>query len=81
MPTATDTSRELKGLGQQGQKALTDLLVHLEQASSPTAISDIQDDIAALGAAFSALTAKLDADAGITDTDYNTLDPTLNNGA
>ena len=32
-------------------------------------------DLTALRSAYVALTAKLDADAGVTDTDYNTLDP------
>lgn len=33
------------------------------------------DDNAAMHAAIVAITAKLDADAGVTDIDYNTLDP------
>ena len=90
MANATDTSRELKGIGQSGQKALTDLLVQFEQDLATlggtdegvgTVLSNIQADIAALGTAFSSLTAKLDADATVTDEDYNTLNPTLNYGA
>lgn len=40
-----------------------------------TTLQEAADDLAALRAAFVALTAKLDADVGVTDTDYNTLDP------
>ena len=40
-----------------------------------TVLQEVADDVAALRAAIVALTAKLDADTGITDTNYNTLDP------
>ena len=39
-------------------------------------LRDIADDLTAIRTAFVGLTAKLDADAGVTDTDYaSTLDP------
>ena len=40
-----------------------------------TMLRDAVDDITALRSAIVAITAKLDTDAGVTDTDYNTLDP------
>jgi len=61
--TVDDVGRELKGLGQQGQDIVWAYL-KVQEAR-----------VDALETAFAALTAKLDADAGVTDTDYNTLDP------
>ena len=47
-----------------------------ESPTQAEAMRDAADDFAALRAAFVALTAKLDADAGVTDTNYAaTLDP------
>lgn len=44
--------------------------------SLASALRDIADDLTAIRTAFVGLTAKLDADAGVTDTDYaSTLDP------
>jgi len=44
--------------------------------SLATALRDIAADLAVLHAAIVGITAKLDADAGVTDTDYaSTLDP------
>ena len=57
----------------RGQKNLDPI-----DGATPTAAAtarDRADDFAALRAAFVALTAKLDADTGVNDTDYNTLDP------
>lgn len=42
------------------------------------AFQDVADDLEGLRDGFVALTAKLDLDAGVTDTDYNTLNPTDN---
>lgn len=52
--------------------------LHLGSSSQPaltTVLREIADDLTAIHAAFVALTAKLDADAGVTDADYNTLNP------
>ncbi len=50
-----------------------------EASASPslaTAMRDVADDLAAIRAAVVGITAKLDADAGVTDTNYaSTLDP------
>jgi hypothetical protein len=61
--TVDDVGRELKGLGQQGQDIVW---AYLKAQEARTA---------ALETAFAALTTKLDLDAGVTDEDYNTLDP------
>lgn len=61
--TLDEAGRQLKGLGQQGQEVV---YAYLKQQESKAAN---------LQAAFEALTAKLDLDAGVTDTDYNTLNP------
>lgn len=42
------------------------------------AFQDVADDLDGIRTAFVALTAKLDLDAGVIDTDYNTLDPAVN---
>lgn len=61
--TLDEAGRQLKGLGKQGQEVV---YAYLKQQESKAAN---------LQAAFEALTAKLDLDAGVTDTDYNTLNP------
>jgi len=57
---------------------------HIQQVSDPqtqralfAVFSAIRTDLDALAASVAAITAQLDADAGVTDTDYADNDPTI----
>ena len=89
MTTVAEAGRYLSGMGEKSQTHLIAILETIEERLAAVEVAtgvagndDLITDIQAIEAAITGITAQLDADEGVTDTDYAANnDPTLINGA